>query len=149
MSRPRLTIKTFTFGRRSLDGKTACASPKFCPALKSTACALSSAAISAMTSVHVPLRRIMVGLAHPLLAIASKPAPGKSRSSATAGCAEAQASQTPDGRGRQNLLGIGPSFLGYLEAVPRAGPTGDGRPLASSWFSPVLELPIEGEKTGR
>ena len=49
-----------------------------------------------MTGAHVPLRRIMLGPAHPLLAIASKPAPGKSRSPATAGRAEAQASQTPD-----------------------------------------------------
>ena len=32
--------------------------------------------------------------------------------SATAGRAEAQGSQTPDGSGRQNLLGIRPSFLG-------------------------------------
>ena len=31
-----------------------CASPKFCPALKSTACTLSSAAVSAMTVAHVP-----------------------------------------------------------------------------------------------
>src|SRR5437879_62367 len=38
-----------------------CASPKFCPALKSTACTLSSAAVSAMTVPHVPPRRIMVG----------------------------------------------------------------------------------------
>jgi transposase len=59
----------------------------------------SSAAVSAMTGAHVPLRGIRVGPAHPLLAIASKPAPGKSRSPATAGGAEAQASQTPDGRG--------------------------------------------------
>lgn len=67
----------------------ACASPKFCPALKSTACTLSSAAGSAMTGAHVPLRRIMAGPAHSLLAVASKPAPRKSRSAATAGRAEA------------------------------------------------------------
>src|SRR5438552_2936281 len=42
---------------------------------------------------------IRVGPAHPLLSIASKPAPGKSRSPATVGCAEAQASPTPDGSG--------------------------------------------------
>ena len=76
-----------------------CASPKFCPALKSTACTPSSAPEPAMTVAHVPLRGIMVGPAHPLLAIASKAAPGKSRSPATAGRAEAQASQTPDGSG--------------------------------------------------
>src|SRR5215469_1433471 len=46
---------------------------------------------------HVPLRRIMVWPAYPMLAIASKPGPGKSRSPATAGRAEAQAPQTPDG----------------------------------------------------
>ena len=76
-----------------------CASPKFCPVLKSTASTLSSAGVSAMTGAHVSLRRIRVGPAHPLLAIASKPAPGKSRSPATAGGAEAQASPTPDGSG--------------------------------------------------
>jgi hypothetical protein len=75
------------------------ASPKFCPALKSTASTLSSAGVSAMTGAHVSLRRIRVGPAHPLLSIASKPAPGKSRSPATVGCAEAQASPTPDGSG--------------------------------------------------
>jgi hypothetical protein len=77
----------------------ACASPKFCPALKSTACILSSATIFAMTRAHFPLRRIMGEPAYPLLSIGSKPAPGKSRSPATAGRAEAQASQTPDGDG--------------------------------------------------
>src|SRR5207302_2896698 len=76
-----------------------CASPKFCPALKSTACTLSSPAVSAMTVAYVPLRGIRVGPAHPLLAIASKPAPRKSRSPTTAGRAEAQASPTPDGNG--------------------------------------------------
>ena len=53
----------------------------------------------AMTGAHVSLRRIRVGPAHPLLSIASKPAPGKSRSPATVGGAEAQASPTPDGSG--------------------------------------------------
>src|SRR5215472_6766345 len=76
-----------------------CTSPKFCPALKSTACTLSSVAVSAMTGAHVPLHRIMVWPAYPLLAIASKPAFGKSRPPATAGRAEAQASPTPDGSG--------------------------------------------------
>src|SRR5215471_4173001 len=76
-----------------------CTSPKFCPALKSTACTLSSVAVSAMTGAHVPLHRIMVWPAYPLLAIASKPAFGKSRPPATAGRAEAQESPTPDGSG--------------------------------------------------
>src|SRR5262250_34510 len=102
-----------------------------------------------MTVSYVPPRRIMVGPVHPLLAIASKPAPGKSRPAATAGRAEAQASQTPDGSGGQNLLGICPPFLGCLEAVSGAGQSGDGRWLASRWFSTVLELDLEGEKTGR
>ena len=57
-----------------------------------------------MTSVHVPLRRIMVGLARPLLAIASKPTSGKSRSPATAGRAEAQASQLFFFKGRSPYL---------------------------------------------
>jgi len=89
-------IKTGYMGK---NAEECCASPKFCPALKSTACTRSSAAVSAMTGAHVPLPGIRVGPAHPLLAIASKSAPGKSRSPATAGSAEAQASQTPDGRG--------------------------------------------------
>ena len=76
-----------------------CASPKFCPALTLTACTPSSAAVSAITGAHVPLRRIRVGPAHPLLANAAKPASGKSRSSATASRFEAQAFQTPDGGG--------------------------------------------------
>jgi hypothetical protein len=85
--------------RATLEPNHGYASPKFCPALKSTACTLSSAGVSAMTGAHVSLRRIRVGPAHPLLSIASKPAPGKSRSPATVGCAEAQASPTPDGSG--------------------------------------------------
>ena len=48
-------------GRRHTR-KAACASPKFSPALKSTACTLSSVAASAMTVSYVPPRRIMVGL---------------------------------------------------------------------------------------
>src|SRR5246127_2493542 len=76
---------------------TTCASPKFCLVPKSTASTLSSAGVSAMTGAHVSLRRIRVGPAPPLLSIASKPAPGKSRSPATVGGAEAQASRPPMG----------------------------------------------------
>jgi hypothetical protein len=35
-----------------------------------------------------------------------------------------------------------------MEAVSGAGQSGDGRWLASCWFSTVLELDLEGEKTG-
>ena len=91
-----------------------CASPKFCPALKSTACTHSSAAVSAMTVPYVPPRRIMVGPVHPLLAIASKPAPGKSRPPATAGRAEAQASQTPDGKRLTKSSGYSRVVFGVL-----------------------------------
>ena len=45
--------------------------------------------------------------------------------------------------------GIRPPFLGCVEAVSGAGQSGDGRWLASRWFSPVLELDLEGEKTAR
>ena len=44
-----------------------------------------STVISPITGAHVPLRRIVVGPAPPLLSIASKPPPGKSRSPATVG----------------------------------------------------------------
>jgi hypothetical protein len=47
-----------------------CASPKFCPALKSTAYTFSSAPEPAMTVAHILLRGIMVASAYPLLAIA-------------------------------------------------------------------------------
>ena len=55
---------------------------KILSGLKSTASTLSSAGVSAMTGAHVSPRRIRVGSAPPLLSIASKPAPGKSRSPA-------------------------------------------------------------------
>ena len=83
----------------------------------------------------------MVGPAHPLLAIAAKPAPGKSRSSATASRVEAQASQTGMaavdkifwvfvrrfwGAWKQSLLLVSP------ETVVR-------------WVSPVLEVDLQVE----
>ena len=75
---------------------------KILSVLKSTACTPSSGpstVMSAITGAHVPLPRIVVGPAPPLRSIASKSPPGKSRSPATAGGAEAQASQTPDWSG--------------------------------------------------
>ena len=107
------------FAQRSLAGRArfqnwTCASPKFCPVLKSTASTLSSAGVSAMTGAHVSLRRIRVGPAHPLLSIASKPAPGKSRSPATVGCAEAQASPDPGWERLTKSSGYSPVVSGVL-----------------------------------
>jgi len=60
---------------------------------------------------------LWLGLLTRCLSIASKPAPGKSRSPATAGRADAQASQTPDWSGLERLTkssGYSPVVFGVL-----------------------------------
>jgi hypothetical protein len=126
-----------------------CHSPKFCPAAKSTACTLSSARQFAMTVLHVPLLPTVVRTTGPLLSFASHTALGELGTAAATGSTKTKTSSSktpPDG---QALLGPGPPVLGRLEKVAPDRHSRNGGALASCRISALLELDLEGEKTGR
>ena len=129
--------------------RESCHSPNFCPAGKSTACTLSLARQFAMTVLHVPLLPTVVRTTGPLLSFASHTALGELGTAAATGSTKTKTSSSktpPDG---QDLLGPGPSLLGRLEKVaPGRHSRNCGAP-ASCRISALLELDLEGEKTGR
>ena len=125
-----------------------CYSPKFCPAVKSTACEISSARSPAITLVHVPLVLSLVRTTCSRLSFTPKLAPGEFGAPTATHRAEAQASQTQSPRARQTVLGACSPVLVCLGAVSHRGYPGDRSSLASSQLPSVLELHFQGEKTG-
>src|ERR1019366_5987239 len=82
-----------------------CYSPKFCPAVKSTACEISSERSPAITLVHVPLVLSLIRTTCSRLSFTPKLAPGEFGAPTATHRAEAQASQTQSPRARQTVLG--------------------------------------------
>jgi hypothetical protein len=129
--------------------RNACHSPKFCSAAKSTACTLSSARQFAMTVLHVPLLPTVVRTTGALLSFVSHTALGELGTPAATCSTKTKTSSSktpPDG---QALLGPGPPVLGRLEKVAPGRHSRNCGALASCRISALLELDLEGEKTGR
>ena len=129
-------------------GCRSCRSPKFCPAIKSTACEISSQRPPAITLVHAPLVLAVVWITRSRFSFTPKLAPGESRAPAASHRVEAQASQAQASRARQTVLGACSPVLVCLGAVSHRGYPGDRSSLASSQLPSVLELHFQGEKTG-
>src|SRR5437868_13618187 len=144
---------TFVLSRRSpfcvSSGIPGCHSPKFCPAAKSTACTLSSARQFAMTVLHAPLLPTVVRANDPLLSFASHTALGELGAPAATCSTKTKTSSSKTPPDRQALLGPGPPVLGRLEKVAPGRHSRNCGALASCRISALLEVALEGEKTGR
>src|SRR5216683_2414547 len=120
-----------------------CASPKFCPAVKSTACEISSVRSPAITLPHVPLVPALVRSTRSCLSFTPKPAPGEFGASAATHGTEAQATPNPNSaRSTQTLLGARSPVLVCMEAVSHCRYPGDRGPLAPDRLLHVLELQL-------
>jgi len=122
-----------------------CASPKFCPALKSTACTLSSAAVSAMTVLMFRYVELWFGLLTRCLQ--------SRRSLVLENLALRQQLAVLKRKHPRPRMGAidkifwvcARSFWGaWKQALVLVNPE-----TVVRWFSTVLELDCEGEKTGR
>src|SRR5437868_2951688 len=144
---------TFVLSRRSpfcvSSGIPGCHSPKFCPAAKSTACTISSAHQFAMTVLHVPLLPTVVRANDPLLSFPSDAALGELCTPAATHRAKTQAPQTEGQPPGQTLLGARAPVLVRLEESSHHRHSRNCGALASCRISALLELDLEGEKTGR
>ena len=94
-----------------------CHSPKFWPAVKSTACTLSSPRPSAMTVLHVPLLPAVVRTTGSLLSFASHTALGELGAAPATHRAETQASQAQAQPPGQTVLGLRSAISGPLGRV--------------------------------
>ena len=102
-----------------------------------------------MTVLHVPLLPTVVRITGPLLSFASHVALGELGTPAATCSPKTKTSSSktpPDG---QALLGPGPPVLGRLEKVAPGRHSRNCGALASCRISALLELDLEGEKTGR
>ena len=111
-------------------GARGCRSPKFCPAIKSTACEISSQRPPAITLVHAPLVLAVVWITRSRFSFTPKLAPGEFGAPATTHRAEAQASQAQASRARQTVLGARSPVLVCLEGVSDRRYPGDRGSLA-------------------
>ena len=142
-------MKSRAVSFRASTSRTGCASPKFCPALKSTACTLSSTRQFAMTVLHVPLFPTVVWTTGPLLSSPSHVALGELGTPAATHRAKTQAPQTEGQPPGQTLLGARAPVLVRLEEFSHHRHSRNCGALASCRISALLELDLEGEKTGR
>ena len=107
-----------------------CHSPKFWPAVKSTACTLSSTRPSAMTVLHVPLLPAVVRTTGSLLSFASHTALGELGAPPATHRAETQASQAQAQPPGQTVLDLRSAILVRLEKFSHHRHPGDRGPLA-------------------
>src|SRR5229473_2710304 len=107
-----------------------CASPKFCRAVKSTACEISSPRSPAITLVHVPLVLSLVRNARSHLSFTPELTPGKFGPPAATHRAEAQAPQTQAPHARHTFLGGHPPILVWVETVSHRRDSGNRGSLA-------------------
>jgi|GEM_PF-5740738 len=107
-----------------------CHSPKFWPAVKSTACTLSSTRPPAMTVLHVPLLPAVVRTTGSLLSFASHTALGELGAAPATHRAETQASQAQAQPPGQTVLGLRSAILVRLEEFSHHRHPGDRGALA-------------------
>src|SRR5216683_5995321 len=108
----------------------ACASPKFCRAVKSTACEISSPRSPAITLVHVPLVLSLVRNARSHFSFTPELTPGKFGPPAAPHRAEAQAPQTQAPHARHTFLGGHPPILVWVETISHRRDSGNRGSLA-------------------
>ena len=111
----------------AIDG---CASPKFCRAVKSTACEISSPRSPAITLVHVSLVLSLVRSAHSHLSFTPELTPGKFGTPAATHRAKAQPPQTQTPHARHTFLGGHPPILVGVETVSHRRDSGNRGSLA-------------------
>src|SRR6201987_2283237 len=102
-----------------------------------------------MTVLHVPLLPTVVRTSGPLLSFPSHAALGELGTPAATHRAKTQAPQTEGQPPGQTLLGARAPVLVRLEEFSQHPPPRNCGALASCRISALLELDLEGEKTGR
>jgi hypothetical protein len=107
-----------------------CGSPKFCLAVKSTPCEISSPRSPAITLVHVSLVLSLVRSAHSHLSFTPELTPGKFGTPAATHRAKAQAPQTQTPHARHTFLGGHPPILVGVETVSHRRDSGNRGSLA-------------------
>src|SRR5437588_12584442 len=102
-----------------------------------------------MTVLHAPLLPTVVRANDPLLSFASHTALGELGAPAATCSTKTKTSSSKTPPDRQALLGPGPPVLGRLEKVAPGRHSRNCGALASCRISALLEVALEGEKTGR